>query len=68
MDKVHISSDQSDPESNKTRFYKLPYIRKYSEQVQKNVNSSAKAMILKLFLLTLKSITIFQLKIQHPIF
>ena len=49
MDKVHISSDQSDPESNKTRFYKLPYIRKYSEQVQKNVNSSAKAMILNCF-------------------
>ena len=49
MDKKHISSDQSDPESNKTRFYKLPYIRKYSEQVQKNVNSSAKAMILNCF-------------------
>ena len=63
MDKVHISSDQSDPESNKTRFYKLTYIRKYSEQVQKTVNSSAKAMILKLFLSPLKSITIFQLKI-----
>ena len=63
MDKVHISSDQSDLESNKTRFYKLPYSRKYSEQVQKNVNSSAKAMILKLFLLPLKLITIFQLKI-----
>ena len=63
MDKVHISSDQSDLESNKTRFYKLPYSRKYSEQVQKNVNSSAKAMILKLFLPPLKLITIFQLKI-----
>ena len=63
MDKVHISNDQSDLESNKTRFYKLPYSRKYSEQVQKNVNSSAKAMILKLFLLPLKLITIFQLKI-----
>ena len=63
MDKVHISNDQSDLESNKTRFYKLPYSRKYSEQVQKNVNSSAKAMILKLFLPPLKLITIFQLKI-----
>ena len=68
MDKVHLSSDHPHPESNKTRFYKLPYIRKYSEQVQKKVNSSAKAMILKLFLLPLKLITIFQLKIQHPIF
>ena len=63
MDKVHISNDQSDLESNKTRFYKLPYSKKYSEQVQKNVNSSAKAMILKLFLPPLKLITIFQLKI-----
>ena len=63
MDKVHINSDQSDPESNKTRFYKLPYIIKYSELVQKNVNSSAKEMILKLLLRPLKLITIFQLKI-----
>ena len=35
LDKVHSSSDQSNPESDKTRFCKLPYIGKYSEQVQK---------------------------------
>ena len=33
LDKVHNSSDQSKPESDKTRFYKLPYIGKYSELV-----------------------------------
>ena len=37
LDKAHSSSDQSDTESNKTRFYKLPYIGKYSEQVQKKL-------------------------------
>ena len=62
LNKVHSNSDQSNPESDKTRFYKLPYIGKYSEQVrkscQKSVNSSAKMLILKLFLLLLKSITI----------
>ena len=35
LNKVHSNSDQSNPESDKTRFYKLPYIGKYSEQVQK---------------------------------
>ena len=33
--KVHNSSDHSGPESGKTRFYKLPYIGKHSEQLQK---------------------------------
>ena len=42
LDKVHSSSDQSDPGSNKTRFYKLPYIRKYSEQVQKKLSKICK--------------------------
>ena len=37
LDKVHSSSDQDDKESNKTRFYKLSYIGKYSDQVQKNL-------------------------------
>ena len=72
LNKVHSNSDQSNPESDKTRFYKLPYIGKYSEQVrkscQKSVNSSAKMLILKLFLLLLKLITISQLKIKHLIF
>ena len=33
LNKVHSNSDDSNPESDKTRFYKLPYIGKYSEQV-----------------------------------
>ena len=72
LDKVNSNSDQSNPVSDKTRFYKLPYIGKYSEQVQKScqksVNSSAKILILKLLLLLLKLITISQLKTEHPIF
>ena len=72
LNKVHSNSDQSNPESDKTRFYKLPYIGKYSEQsrksCQKSATSSAKMPILKLFLLLLKLITISQLKIKHPIF
>ena len=72
LNKVHSNSDQSNRESDKTRFYKLPYIGKYSEQVQKKLsksaNSSAKMPILKLFLLLLKLITIFQLKIKDLIF
>ena len=36
LDKVLSSSDQSDPESNIKRSYKLPYIGQYSEQVQKS--------------------------------
>ena len=31
LNKVHSNSDQSNPESDKTRFYKLSYIGKYSE-------------------------------------
>ena len=34
---MHSSSDQSDPESDKTSFSKLPYIGNYSEQVQKKL-------------------------------
>ena len=37
LNKVHSNSDQSNPESDKTRFYQLPYIGKYSEQVQKKL-------------------------------
>ena len=72
LNKVHSYNDQSNPESDKTRFYKLLYIGKYSEQVKKKLSKickhSAKMPILKLFLLLLKLITIFQLKIKHPIF
>ena len=72
LNKVHSNSDQSNPESDKTRFYKLPYIGKYSEQVQKKLSKIRKQFCkdadLKIVLLLLKLITIFQLKIKHPIF
>lgn len=55
---VHSSGDQSSTESDKTRFHKLPYIVKYSKQVQdnrkKSVNSSAMTLTLTLFLLLSK--------------
>ena len=35
LDKVHNNSDQFNPTSDKARFYKLSYIEKCSEQVQK---------------------------------
>ena len=38
LNKVHSNSDQFNPESDKTRFYKLPYTGKYSEQVQKKLS------------------------------
>ena len=31
LDKVHSNGDESNLESDKIRFYKLPYIGKYSE-------------------------------------
>ena len=42
MNKVHGNSDQSNPESDKTRFYELPQIGKYSEQVQKKLSKICK--------------------------
>ena len=30
LEKVHSNSDQSNPESDKTRFYEIPYIGKYA--------------------------------------
>ena len=63
------NSDKSNPECDKTRFYNFPCFGKYPEQVQKSyqksVNSSAKKLVLKVFLLLLKLITISQLKIKH---
>ena len=38
LDKVHSNSDQSNPESAKHIFAKLPYIGKYSEDVQKKLS------------------------------
>ena len=42
LNKVHSNSDQSNPESNKARLYKLPYIGDYSEQVQKKLSKTYK--------------------------
>ena len=42
LNKVHSNSDQSNPESDKTRFYKLPYTGKYLEQVQKKLSKICK--------------------------
>ena len=68
---MHSNSDQSNPESGKTRFYKLSYIGKYLEQVQKKFSKICKQFWkdagLKIVLLLLKSITISQLKIKHPV-
>ena len=38
LENVHSSSDHSNPESDKTHFYTLPYIGKYSEQSQKKLS------------------------------
>ena len=35
---MHSNSDQSNPESHQTRFHKIPYIGKNSEQVQKKLS------------------------------
>ena len=35
---MHSNNERSNPESDKTHFYKLPYIGKYSEQVQKKLS------------------------------
>ena len=69
---MHSTSEQSNLESGKTSFYKLSYIGKYCEQVQKKFSKIFKKFYkdtgLKIDLLLLKSITISQLKIKHLIF
>ena len=42
LNKVHRNSYQSNPESDKTRFYKVPYIGKYLVQVQKKLSKICK--------------------------
>ena len=42
LEKVHNTSDQSNPESDKTPFYRLPYTGNYSEQVQKKFSKICK--------------------------
>ena len=38
LNKVDSNIDQSNPESDKKRFYELPYVGKYSEQIQKKLS------------------------------
>ena len=42
LDKVNSNSDQSNLESDKTRFLNLPYMGKYSEQVQEKLSKICK--------------------------
>ena len=39
---MYSNSDQSNPEPDKTRFHKLPYVGKYSEQIQKKLSKICK--------------------------
>ena len=70
-DKLHSNSDPSDPESNKTRFYKLPYIGKYSYPVQKKLSKICKQFCkdadLKIVFTSFKINNYFS-KIKQPIF
>ena len=65
---MHSNSDQFNPESDKTRFYKLSYIGKYLEQVQKKFSKICKQFWkdtgLKIVVLLLKLTTTSQLKIK----
>ena len=58
IDKIHYSNNKVSSEVNKLKYFKLPYIGKYSEQVQKKqqncVNNIAKKIMSKLCLLHLK--------------
>ena len=68
LNKVQSNSDQSNPESD-MNLHTLENIQsKFRKSCQKAVNSSAKTLILELFLLLLKLITVSQLKIKHYIF
>ena len=68
-DVVVISLIQNLIKHFSTNFHILESIQsKLRKSCQKSVNSFAKILILKLFLLYLKLITISQLKIKHPIF
>ena len=69
---MHSGSDQASPECEGTLFTNFHtwenIQRKFRKSCQKSVSSSAKMLILKLFLLLLKSKAISQLKIKNPIF
>ena len=69
---MHSNSDQSNPESDKTRFYKLPYIGKYSEQVQKKLSKFCKQFCkdadLKIVFTSFKINNYFSTKDKTPYF
>ena len=72
LNKVHSNSDQSNRESDKTRFYKLPYIGKYSEQVQKKLSKICKQFCkdadLKILFTSFKINNYFSTKDKTPYF
>ena len=72
MDKVHSNDDESNLESDKTRFYKLPYIGKYSEQVQKKLSKICKQFCkdtdLKIVFTSFKINNYFSTKYKTPYF
>ena len=72
LDKAHSSSDQSNPESDKTHFYKLSYIGKYSELVQKKLSKICKQFYkdtdLKIVFTSFKINNYFSTKDKTPYF
>ena len=72
LDRVHSSSDQSNPQSDKTRFYKLPYIGKYSDQVQRKLSKICKQFCedadLKIVFASFKINNYFSTKDKTPYF
>ena len=67
FDKVHSNSDLKNAFLQISIYWKM-FWTSSQKSCQKSVNNSAKMLILKLFLLLLKLITISQLKIKHPTF
>ena len=69
---MHSNSDQSNRESDETRFYKLPYIGKYSEQVQKKLSKICKQFCkdadLKIVFTSFKINNYFSTKDKTPYF
>ena len=72
LNKVYSNSDQSNPESGKRRFYKLPYIGKYSKQVQKKLSKICKQFCkdadLKIVFTSFKINNYFSTKDKTPYF
>ena len=69
---MRSNSDQSNLESDKTHFYKFPYIGKYSEQVQKKLSKICKQFCkdtdLKIIFISFKINSYFSTKDKIPYF